>query len=154
MQVDCLELHPTLLDHAHMTGESERIEWALGAQLRAAMTDLGWSERRTAKESGVSAQTVSNLLRGHLHGQPAKPWRPTVANLRGVVRALRAAGYDVSEAEWLGLAGFQPGEYLAIEGDPVGANSEYLVSRIKQLLPTERAAVETLVEAILRSRAT
>ena len=105
-----------------------------------------------ATESGVSPQTISNLLRGHLHGQPNKPWRPRVANLRAVVQALRAAGCDIPEVEWLRLAGFEPGEYLAIQGDPAAVSPEYLATQIKALNPTERAAVDTLVSSILRAR--
>lgn len=123
-------------------------EWPLGELVRTAITERGWSERETARRAKVSASFIRDLLLGYMRGSPNKPWKPKAPMVQAVARAL-----EISEAEALTLAGYRPEDFITVvdSGGPVVA-PEQLARQIKALSPTDRRAIETIVDSLLRER--
>lgn len=121
----------------------------LGTKIRAAMGSM--SERELARKAGVSAQTVSNMLRGHLAGKPDGNWRPTAPNVIAVASALPKDTVTVAEA--LQLADYDPNDYITpVEvGQPLMSETA-LASKIAHLGPEKRRALETIVDGLLREK--
>lgn len=118
------------------------------------MTELGWSERKVGRQSTVSAQTVSNILRGRPanYAPDDTSWKPSAPHVVSIARALRAAGSDISVAKWLELAGHDPRKYTGDFADDAPVTSaEEFTKKVKALAVPDRRALETLVDSLLRA---
>lgn len=139
-------------DDSRMTS-GERDPMELGRQLRAAMTAVGWSEREVARQSTVSPQTVSNILRGRPANYAADDtsWKPRAPQVIAIARALRSAGCAISIMKWIEMAGHDPSRYTGdfVDDAPV-TSADDLAKDIKALPVPERRAVETLVRSLRR----
>jgi hypothetical protein len=84
------------------------------------------SERVLAQKAGISPETVSNLLRGHLRGKPDHPWRPKPGAVRAIADAL-----SVNQREALLVVGYDPALYLP---PPAAQSEEMTDARLTQMI--------------------
>lgn len=131
--------------------DPQRPEWKLGLKLTEALDSLGWTDRQLAEKSGVSPQTVNNLKRGYASHNLDKPFRPRADNVLKVARTLKAAGVEVSIANWLRDAGHDAESYVQA-GEDKALRSRRVAEKHQLLQPSEQKLVEDLVDALLVAR--
>ncbi|GAA3878737.1 hypothetical protein GCM10022243_49310 [Saccharothrix violaceirubra] len=125
-------------------GDGEpRTQWAFGERLTASLRQRGWSQNRFAKRSGLSPQTVSNLVRGYMTHLPGEPWKPS----EDVVRRV-ASGLEERPSVWLRLAGYKV--EASEEEEPPEAR--HLAGKLVKLAPADFSAIEAIVDSLLRAR--
>ncbi|WP_191090012.1 helix-turn-helix domain-containing protein [Nesterenkonia ebinurensis] len=73
------------MSHPHPTPQQSRI---LGARLRAARSELGWSQEKVALQAGISLQHLSLLERGLSNGRTKSPANPRLGVLLNLAKAL------------------------------------------------------------------
>lgn len=114
-----------------------------GVELDAAMKVRRWGQRELARRSGVSQQTVANMLRGHKAHAKDEPWRPSEDSVRKVAAAL-----EESADTWLRRAGY----VLPDRSAAVMLEAQELAEQFRELEPHDREALRRLVVSLLEKK--
>lgn len=125
-------------------------QWLLGAELKAAREQAGFSQREASRQAGFSVTTWGQLETGRkkLGGDvvlAANP-RPSI-----VVAAAKVVGMDPARA--LTLAGHDPAQHLSLADSsaPATVSQRHLAERFAVLDERQRRALLELIEAMLPS---